>query len=69
MDLCSCFVCYVEPKLAPTDTIWLFSVQTYVPLTHHIVAAHQYPPSTPNYLKCCILGRKTDTCMQFAMIL
>ena len=32
MDLRSCFVCYVELKLAPTDAIWLFSVQTYLEL-------------------------------------
>ena len=24
----SCFVCYVEHKIAPTDAIWLFSLYT-----------------------------------------
>ena len=30
MDLALLCVTYVEPKLAPTDAIWLFSVQTYL---------------------------------------
>ena len=43
MDLCSCFVCYVELKLAPIDAIWLLSVQMYpLPATSWLPTLHPY---------------------------
>ena len=42
MDLAVLCVTYVEPKLAPTDAIWLFSVQMY-PLP-----ATLWLPATPH---------------------
>ena len=42
MDLASCFVCYMELKITPTDAIWLFSL-----LAHYFMAPHHLSPSTP----------------------
>ena len=41
MDLA--VLCYVEPKLAPIDAIWLFSVQMYPsPATLWLPTLHPY---------------------------
>ena len=45
---CSCFVCYVELKIAPADVIWLFLLlHTHRALTHYFVALHHPLSGTP----------------------
>ena len=53
MDLAVFYVTYVEPKLALTDTIWLFLVYTdlYLPLRGSLP-----PPTLHPYRSACGIG-------------